>query len=150
MDPAIWLLSTTHRTPESSCSRRTLHVYGLGVPSCRGILGYLGIFVPVWKRWVAQALGGQGGRYHWLPLLNMLPSCLGCRWGGIGSDGLACWDLHYGEMVFVSFWISKYWYISSEIWNQTGYLSGCLDVDLLGFVFVFLWDIHFFRRSGAR
>ena len=79
--------------------------------------------------------------------------------GGLGADGLAFWDLHNGEMVLVSSWISTmvkwclsphygemvfvyssistYWEIACEIGYQTGARSGNLNGDLLGFFNLF-------------
>ena len=70
--------------------------------------------------------------------------------GGICADGLAFWDIQYGEMLFVSSWISNYWEIAWEIGDRTGARSGYLDGDLLGFFLLVLWDLHLFRRSGYR
>ena len=69
---------------------------------------------------------------------------------GLGVDDLDFWDLHYGEMFFVSSWISTYWEITWEIRGLTGARSGDIDGDLIGVVFLVLCNLHLFSRSGVR
>ena len=92
--------------------------------------------------------------------------------GGLGATDLAFWYLqlgemvfvsscistmlkwclssHYGEMVFDSYWISTYWYISWEIADWTRDRSGDLNGDLLEVFSLVLCSIPLFRRSGAQ
>ena len=49
-----------------------------------------------------------------------------------------------------SSWISAYWEIAWEIGDKTGDQLGDLDGYLIGVVFLVLWYLHFFRRSGYR
>ena len=65
---------------------------------------------------------------------------------GLGSDGLAFCNIHYGEMVFVYSWISTYWEVAWDIRDRKGDLSGYLDGDLLGF-FPSLSGISTFSRD---
>ena len=48
-----------------------------------------------------------------------------------------------------SYWISTYCDIDWEIGDRTGARLGDLGGDLLGIVFLILWDFHLFCRSES-
>ena len=84
----------------SSCSRRTLHLYGLGAiyfprnfssssDNCHSVrkLGRMG----TWR---------TGGRILLVASTEYVTILFGMDRGGFGADGRAFWDLHNGEIVF--------------------------------------------------
>ena len=85
------------------------------------------VFPGIWR---------TGRRIAWISFTEYFTILFGVEGGGLGAYCIAFWDLHYGEMVFVSSWISTYWDIACDIGDQMGAQLVYLDGYLLGFVFL--------------
>ena len=81
--------------------------------------------------WIYYHIVWGGGRSYW------------CWWPCLQGSSPMMRSFDIG-----STWISTYWYIAWELVDWMGDRLGDPDGDPLGVVFLVLWDIHLFRRSG--